>query len=636
MSPFENVYISNPALLGTFSLQTTVVLPFPPLPTTYPRHSDVAVVTWVAGQAAYELFSLTGPAMKRYADRVKADLVVLDGFAGQPYALANKFRARQVLVEYGYRSILFVDADALIRDDCVDFFELVPSDHIGMLDETPLYDEWMLAQYHREAAALVQSQGRTLNGAVLPPPRNTGLYYLPAQYADVLTAPAEPFPLCGRAGATVEQTWTSVQVAQSAAPVFELTYPLHHWLWYVDQSERFAEDAMVVHFAGLGESPDVRKRRLRHYAGMGKTNGRPTERVVDGRDLVTDAFYTQMMLDAPAAPALDIRRLRRIGTHRYGWDVATKALTVLASRDGVLFDDFVESSFLWHGDRSVSAGTVPYTREWAGIVHNPPGSPDWPSIAAESITNLSRSRLWLDSLPRCLGLFALTEYLATWVRQEWNVSCEVLRYPTLTPRQGFSWKRFVDSQKTVACIGFWLRRLSSFDHLSADGYVKLRPLPLDRGNAEGMRRLAAYAAEERLDAGSNSGPPRQPALVCDRLSGDEYDDLLSRSIVFLDLIDASGVTTVVECLVRGTPLLVNRIQPVEEYLGSDYPFYFDSLEEAAGKLQSPDLILSAHEHMRANPLAPALRPQAFLDALARTETYARALEASASRRRTGR
>ena len=86
----------------------------------------------------------------------------------------------------------------------------------------------------------------------------------------------------------------------------------------------------------------------------------------------------------------------------------------------------------------------------------------------------------------------------------------MLRYPTLMPRQMFSWKRFADSQKTVACIGFWLRRLSSFDQLDAEGYVKLRPLPLDRGNAEGMERLAAYEAEERLAAGSNGRPPRQP------------------------------------------------------------------------------------------------------------------------------
>ena len=188
------------------------------------------------------------------------------------------------------KSILFVDADALIRDDCVDFFELVPDDCIGMLDETPLYDEWMLAQYHREATALMQSQDRALDDGPPPPPRNTGLYYLPAQYADVLTSPTEPFPLCGRDGATVEQTWTSLQVAQSAAPVFELTFPLHHWLWYADQAERFAERRDGGPLRRARREP---RRPQAEASSITPGRSRPTViltgRVVDGRDLVKDA-----------------------------------------------------------------------------------------------------------------------------------------------------------------------------------------------------------------------------------------------------------------------------------------------------------------------------------------------------------
>jgi hypothetical protein len=126
MSPIDNRFLKNPSLLGTFSTRETMVFPFAPLP-PHRRTSDKAVVTWVAGEKAYEWFSVTGPAMKRYASRVGADFVVLDGFAGQPYLLASKFRVQQVLTEYGYDRILYVDADALIQDHCVDFFSLVPA-----------------------------------------------------------------------------------------------------------------------------------------------------------------------------------------------------------------------------------------------------------------------------------------------------------------------------------------------------------------------------------------------------------------------------------------------------------------------------------------------------------------------------
>ena len=59
---------------------------------------------------------------------------------------------------------------------------------------------------------------------------------------------------------------------------------------------------------------------------------------------------------------------------------------------------------------------------------------------------------------------------------------------------------------------------------------------------------------------------------------EEYDDLLSKNIIFIDLYDASANTVVVECIARKTPLLVTRLDAVIEYLGKDYPLYFDNLE----------------------------------------------------------
>src|SRR5467141_5208671 len=150
MSLPDDLSMVRSSPIGQFSYRESVILSFPPLPARK-RKSDRAVVTWVAGDVAYKWFSVTGPCMKRYAEKVRADFVVLDGFAGQPYALSNTFRVRQVIEQYGYEAVLFVDADALIRDHCEDFFDLVPLNHVAILEETPYYDEWMLAYYRREA-----------------------------------------------------------------------------------------------------------------------------------------------------------------------------------------------------------------------------------------------------------------------------------------------------------------------------------------------------------------------------------------------------------------------------------------------------------------------------------------------------
>jgi len=58
---------------------------------------------------------------------------------------------------------------------------------------------------------------------------------------------------------------------------------------------------------------------------------------------------------------------------------------------------------------------------------------------------------------------------------------------------------------------------------------------------------------------------------------DTYLDLLISNIVFCDYIDCSASNTIVECIATGTPIIVNRHPAVEEYLGKDYPLYFDKI-----------------------------------------------------------
>jgi hypothetical protein len=68
-------------------------------------------------------------------------------------------------------------------------------------------------------------------------------------------------------------------------------------------------------------------------------------------------------------------------------------------------------------------------------------------------------------------------------------------------------------------------------------------------------------------------------VVLDKLSNDDYDNLLSENIIFLNLVDCSAVNTVIECIVRNTPLLVNRLPPLEEILGENYPGFYSSLNQ---------------------------------------------------------
>ena len=86
-------------------------------------------------------------------------------------------------------------------------------------------------------------------------------------------------------------------------------------------------------------------------------------------------------------------------------------------------------------------------------------------------------------------------------------------------------------------------------------------------------------------------------VVIPLLADTDYDGLIDKNIVFMQLIDAGAVNTVIECIVRNTPLVVNRIPPVEEYLGSDYPLYFDVKKDDISKVLTLDNITKSFDYL---------------------------------------
>jgi hypothetical protein len=78
--------------------------------------------------------------------------------------------------------------------------------------------------------------------------------------------------------------------------------------------------------------------------------------------------------------------------------------------------------------------------------------------------------------------------------------------------------------------------------------------------------------------------------VLNRISDAEYDQLLAASIVFLNVYEGVAITTVMECIARGTPILINKLPGLVEYLGENYPLYYNTLTEAATKMRDLQLL----------------------------------------------
>lgn len=96
-------------------------------------------------------------------------------------------------------------------------------------------------------------------------------------------------------------------------------------------------------------------------------------------------------------------------------------------------------------------------------------------------------------------------------------------------------------------------------------------------------------------------------------NNEQYDYLLSRNIVFLNLIDAAAVNTIIECIVRRTPIVVNRIPGTVALLGEDYPLFYDSLS-LVPELLSLKNIEKAHRYLSRLDVKP-YRISSFIKAM---------------------
>jgi hypothetical protein len=92
--------------------------------------------------------------------------------------------------------------------------------------------------------------------------------------------------------------------------------------------------------------------------------------------------------------------------------------------------------------------------------------------------------------------------------------------------------------------------------------------------------------------------------VLEHVDNHIYDTLLTKNIVFLNLVDGSAINTLLECVIRNTPIIVNRHPAVVEVLGYDYPLYYIIPEGCTHPFPSvhdllnrPGAILEAHLYL---------------------------------------
>lgn len=341
-------------------------------------------------------------------------------------------------------------------------------------------------------------------------------------------------------------------------------------------------------------------------------------------------------------PKLNINYIKQDcfkGLHRAGWQYSIEPLYYFADNHGVFLDTYCDRTFGWCASLLHNVGILPYTNYWIGFIHHTFDV----TFSENNCENIFKSKLFLDSLPLCKGLFCLTEYLSKLIRKKlyelgYNISVITLSHPTVFPEINFSMEKFITNKnKKLVNVGSWYRNPITIHRVLETAEFKISTLrgkkmeanfPTNEINVTikgdilhsdiniWAKYFIKYINSEEDDYSKRLNTKIRDLLknkdsadikpliedfiqrveVIETLSDDGYDILLSENIIFLDLVDASVANTIIECIVRDTPIIVNRIPPTVELLGEDYPLFYDKISDIPSLL-TIEKISEAYGHI---------------------------------------
>ena len=256
------------------------------------------------------------------------------------------------------------------------------------------------------------------------------------------------------------------------------------------------------------------------------------------------------------------------GYHRSGWPRVVSHLSKFDSNDGILVDDFVEQNFCYNPSPNI------YKEPWIGIFHHPPFPPAF-SNKREWMSEFLTSPAFLESKKWLKLAIVLSEYHRKELIKYVDCPVVVILHPVEGNFEEWNYSNWHHNrQKQLVQVGRYLRNTQLVNQIPhIEGVSKIRLVTNNEWSAkydlDVLKHWKSIGGRHFYDESTDL--PFIPA------SG--YDKLLASNIVVMELFDASATNGVLDCIIRNTPIIVNRHPAVVEYLGDKYPLYFNDPEE---------------------------------------------------------
>lgn len=253
------------------------------------------------------------------------------------------------------------------------------------------------------------------------------------------------------------------------------------------------------------------------------------------------------------------------------------------------------------------------TNKWIGFLHNPINMPRWFDYN-QNMKSLLQNPDFVEALDNCQLIFVLSEHLQQQLQQLFqqyniNINIKSLKHPVPYLEEDKKWKQDMFTEtKSILQVGYWMRKLHSFWELQtslnkiwlygdkfASKMLDIENIALDKKHVLNQQNL--------IDINniimSNSSHKVKDVYISS-VNDIVYDKLLQSSLIYVNFYDCAASNSIVECIASCTPLVVNKLPSIVEYLGEDYPLYFRDMNQASSMTKDLSRIKSANQYLIEN------------------------------------
>lgn len=361
-------------------------------------------------------------------------------------------------------------------------------------------------------------------------------------------------------------------------------------------------------------------------------------------------------------------------------------------KSSILLDTYIDKTFHWAKQVYKDSKILPYKQPWIGFCHHTPDTDysDYNVTAMINDPMFRQSMKWcigLFTLSKTMKQWFEKELPKCQI----YIPIESLVHPTEIPHEKFTMNSYIENKnKKIIQIGAWLRNVYSIyavNIVAKHGLNKCHLkgkemdtyfLPQDFDFSKDLKYalslqsnpvlvLAPVLAPVLAQSQSHRNPKmcrdfsknkyisfmiqylsknfpinienlnmlteiaednHNSVQMIERVSNQQYDQLLCNNIVFIDLIEASACNTLIECIVRNTPIIINKIPAVVELLGDQYPLYFTNLKDVNNLLDLEN-IRAGHKYLKKLDKTP-YEIKSFVDTFIKSKIFKRAQKISQS------